>query len=153
MKFTSTEHPIIWFRDEYQAGRLFLKPPFQRQPVWLAKQKCSLIESILLRLPVPEVYIQHEVITLDDQQTSRYSVVDGQQRIRTVLQFLGVDLTQTELDSNGFSLDKLPADSPYKDINFQGLSQEQKTAFLDYGFAGRYLREADDDAVRDMLGV
>ena len=151
VKFDSFPQSIIWFRDRYQAGELELKPPFQRQPVWVAKQKCSLIESILLDLPVPEVYIQEALVETNGVLTPRYYVVDGQQRIRTVLQFLGVERTESELDWNRFSLSKLPEESLYKDVNFDGLSVERRTSFLQYRFAGRILQGADDPAVWDMF--
>lgn len=151
MKFDSFPQSIIWFRDRYQAGELELKPPFQRQPVWVAKQKCSLIESILLELPVPEVYIQEALVEINGVLTPRYYVVDGQQRIRTVLQFLGVERTESELEWNRFSLFKLSDESPFKDVNFDGLAVDDRTAFLQYKFAGRILQGADDAAVRDMF--
>src|SRR3990172_4161939 len=72
--FNSTEQPVIWFRDRYLAGELVLKPPFQRQPVWTAKQKSHLIESILLGLPIPEIYIQHSVETVDGEERSVYAI-------------------------------------------------------------------------------
>lgn len=151
MKFDSFPQSIIWLRDRYQAGELELKPPFQRQPVWVAKQKCSLIESILLELPVPEVYIQEALVETDGELKPRYYVVDGQQRIRTLLQFLGVERRESELEWNRFSLSKLPDDSPFKDVNFDGLSVDRRTSFLQYKFAGRLLQGADDHAVRDMF--
>src|SRR5229473_97399 len=87
--FNSTEHPVSWFRDNYKSGTLRIKPPYQRKPVWSPKQKCRLIESILLGMPIPEIYIQHTV-TGDEDDTS-FAVVDGQQRIRTLVQFIGVE--------------------------------------------------------------
>src|SRR4051812_16535332 len=72
MKFDSFPQSVIWLRDRYQAGELELKPPFQRQPVWVAKQKSSLIESILLELPVPEVYIQEDLVEQGGEMKSKY---------------------------------------------------------------------------------
>jgi len=151
VKFDSFPQSIIWFRDRYNAGELELKPPFQRQPVWVAKQKCSLIESILLGLPVPEIYIQEALVEKNGVLTPKYYVVDGQQRIRTVLQFLGVERTESELEWNRFSLFRLPDESAFKDVNFDGLSVDCRTAFLQYKVAGRILQGADDTAVRDMF--
>ena len=151
MKFNSTEQPLIWFRDRYSAGELVIKPPYQRKPVWAMKQKCFLIESILLGLPVPEVYIQHIVETAGGEEKSKYYVVDGQQRIRTVLQFIGADLDESEQEFNKFALEKLPETSTFRNITYATLSDTQRQAFLQFRFAVRSLELADEDAVRDMF--
>ena len=154
MKYNSTEQPVIWFRDRYNSGELSIRPPYQRQPVWSAKQKCALVESILLSLPIPEIYVQHTV-ERDSEGTherSAYAVVDGQQRIRTVLQFIGIDATDTEAAHNSFSLDKLEnLASPLRGLRYNDLNSDQRSAFLTYKFAVRHLDTADEDGVRDIF--
>ena len=61
MKYSPTTQNVAWFRDRYLEGLLDLKPPFQRKPVWSKKQKHFLIESVLLGLPIPELYLQNEI--------------------------------------------------------------------------------------------
>jgi len=153
MNFNSTEQNVIWFRDRYNEGQLVLKPPFQRQPVWSEKQKHVLIESILLGLPIPEIYIQHivEVDEQTEQERSVYAVVDGQQRIRSVLQFLGVDKDESEQEFNKYKLEKLPADSTFKGTSYSDLDPERRKSFLQYKFAVRQLSTADDDTIRNVF--
>jgi hypothetical protein len=148
LQYNSSEQIIQWFRDEYRKGTLVIKPPFQRKPVWGAKQKCYLIESILLNMPIPEIYIQRVVSSEGEVQ---YALVDGQQRIRTVLQFLGSDLDPKEQEHNQFILDKLKDDSPWKNLSFADLSGEEKISFYNYAFAVRFLRTNDDQQVRDIF--
>src|SRR5712692_3009522 len=109
MKHASRPQSISWFQDQYRTGRLELRPPFQRKPVWTDKQRSFLIESILMDIPIPEVYVQ---VNQADDGTERYGVVDGQQRLRTILQFVGIerdqDRDQKAKDSNLFVLDALP---------------------------------------------
>lgn len=151
MKFESKPQSIIWFRDHYLAGQLELKPPFQRKPVWAAKQKAFLIESILLELPVPEVYLQHELRIVDGEEKSMFYVVDGQQRIRTILQFIGADKTESEAEWNKFVLDKLDVDSQFKDVSYSDLDDTTRGAFLKYNLAIRMLDESNDTAVRNVF--
>ena len=153
MDFNSTEQNIIWFRDRYNERELVLRPPFQRQAVWSEKQKHYLIESILLGLPIPEIYIQHSV-ELDAESAeehSVYAVVDGQQRIRSVLQYLGVDRDETELEFNKYRLDKLPTSSPFCGFAYSDLDASQRKAFLQYKFAVRQLSTPDDETVRNVF--
>jgi len=148
MIFDSTVQTIGWFRDRYKEGNLIIKPPFQRKPVWVARQKCYLIESILQSLPVPEIYIQQ---TTSAEGQTTYAVVDGQQRIRTVLQFVGSEEDPDEAIYNKFILDKVAPDSDWFNASFAGLTVDQKKAFYGYKFAVRLLNTDDDDEVRDMF--
>jgi len=61
---------------------LDLTPDFQRQAnVWDAKRKSRLIESVLLRIPLPSFY-------LSEDEEGVYSVVDGLQRLCTLFHFM-----------------------------------------------------------------
>jgi hypothetical protein len=149
MRFSSSQQTLGWFRDRYREGTLVIAPPFQRKPVWVARQKCSLVESILLDLPVPEVYIQQ---TTTPEGKITYAVVDGQQRIRTVLQFIGAETDPEEQAYNKFVLDKFDAGgSPWLNLSFSKLSDEEKQRFYEYNFAVRFLYTEDDSEVRNMF--
>jgi len=139
---------VSWLRDLYRDGSLEIKPPFQRKPVWTAKQRCSLIETILLTFPVPEIYIHASV---DPHGTSKYAVVDGQQRVRTVLQFLGGETDPDQVEFNGFRLDKVPPDSPWRNKTFTELTDRDKRAVYGYQFAVRLLKTDDAEDVRNVF--
>jgi hypothetical protein len=148
VKYHSTEHPISWFKQRYEEGSLEIRPPYQRRPVWVQRQKSKLIESILMELPVPEIYIDES--TTPDGRTT-YAVVDGQQRIRTILQFLGVDKDKQEQEFNSFALGKLGATSEWKDKTFENLIKDQKQQFYGALIAVRALKNPSESEVRDMF--
>jgi Protein of unknown function DUF262 len=148
MNYNSTEHPLSWFRERYRDNTLKIKPPYQRKPVWAARQKCYLVESILMGLPVPEIYIQQ---TTSPEGETTYAIVDGQQRIRTVLQFIGSETDPDVQEFNKFVLDKLDDSSRWKNLSFADLEPEEKRTFYGYRFAVRYLNTDSDDEVRDMF--
>ena len=143
----ATQQTVGWLRDRYLEGNLEIRPPYQRRPVWTVRQKSNLIESILLGLPVPEIYIHTE--TNEDGDTN-YAVVDGQQRVRAILQFVGIDRDDGEED-NGFSLEELPEDSDWRSIVFGDLNGEQKKKFFGHQMAVRMLSEATDEEIRDLF--
>lgn len=148
MDFESSMQNIGWIRDRYLEGTLTIKPPYQRKPVWAIRQKCLLIESILMGLPVPEVYIQ-QLISGDDKTS--YAIVDGQQRIRTVLQFIGSETEPKEQEYNKFALDKLPPDSVWAGKTFGDIPDQDRKKFFGYKFVVRYLNTGNDQEVRDMF--
>ncbi|MBN2019001.1 MAG: DUF262 domain-containing protein [Sedimentisphaerales bacterium] len=148
MEFNSSEQTVVWFKDRYLEDTLTIRPPYQRKPIWSAKQKCYLVESILLGLPVPEIYIQQSISARGE---STYAIVDGQQRIRSVLQFVGSENDPMESEQNKFPLDKLKSDSQWRNKTFDELSEEEKRRFYGYKFVVRYLNTDNDDEVRDIF--
>lgn len=93
--------------DMIEEGDLELAPDFQRKKVWGPVQKSRLIESILLRIPLPAFYFS------SDEQ-GLLQVVDGLQRLSTINDFVtgkfvlnGLEYLQKEVGGRKF--DKLPA--------------------------------------------
>lgn len=148
MDYNSSEQTISWFKDRYLEGNLEIKPPYQRRPVWAPRQKSNLVESILLALPVPEIYIHS---TTSAEGATHYAVVDGQQRIRSVLQFVGIDKEEGEKEFNGFSLEGLQEDSEWRNTTFVDLAPKKREKFFGYKLSVRFLSDATDADVRDMF--
>lgn len=151
MKHTSRPQSIAWFQEHYRAGRLTLRPPFQRKPVWSAKQRCSLVESILMDIPIPEIYVQ---VTQAEDGSEEFGVVDGQQRLRTILQFVGVEKKEdqeSEEDNNSFVLDVLPVTSNHKDKTFADIAGDARKHFFQYEICVRFLYTDDRREVEDVF--
>lgn len=64
---------------KYCKGKVIYEVDFQRKQLWKEKQKCELIESILMGLPLPIFYFK--------QSDDEYIVVDGKQRLSTLFSF------------------------------------------------------------------
>ena len=84
---------IISYGADYTLSVLYEKlskkeivtPEFQRKFVWKPEQASKLIESFLLGLPVPGIFLAKE--KTDDKESGNFLVVDGQQRLRTIQAF------------------------------------------------------------------
>ena len=150
MKHASRPQGIAWFQDQYKAGRLEIRPPFQRKPVWTKKQRSALIESILMDIPIPEVYVQ---VTQAEDGSEEYAVVDGQQRLRTILQFVGLERREDREgeDNNSFTLDALPDSSPHQGRSFADLEGESRKSFFQYEICVRMLFTDDQRQVEDVF--
>src|SRR5574337_1704373 len=79
---------LSWFYGENQKGSLLLNPKYQRNPIWSIGQKCFLIDSLISGNPIPQVYINVKTRILGKQLLTTYEVVDGQQRLRAILEFM-----------------------------------------------------------------
>ena len=81
VRVTKKDFSIYELYRKYKKKQLILEVDFQRNEVWGPKQKCELIESILMGLPLPIFYFKQ-------QNNSTYVVVDGKQRLSTLFDFL-----------------------------------------------------------------
>src|SRR5262245_57804774 len=73
--FTELADPEIEsLYKKQKKGRLVVQPDFQRQYVWDVKRASNLIESCLLSIPIPTIYISQE-------KDGKEYVIDGQQRL------------------------------------------------------------------------
>lgn len=87
-------------------------PDYQRDFVWSKRNQSRLIESILIGLPIPYIFIA-DVKSEDPELDGRVEIVDGSQRIRTLHAFIKGQLILDELqlipELNGFTFLDLPA--------------------------------------------
>ncbi len=66
----------------YRAEELVIRPEFQRLFRWDEQQKSRLIESILLGIPLPSIFVMQ-------RSDGVWEIIDGLQRISTILEFMG----------------------------------------------------------------
>lgn len=81
---TLTTQDVSWFLDLYDKGQLDLDPPYQRRSVWSPKDRRYFIDTILNNYPAPPIFLHK---TLDEAGRSTYHVVDGKQRLQTIILF------------------------------------------------------------------
>jgi len=134
----ATNHPISHFKKHEVDESLDLSPSFQRKPVWTDGQASYLIDSILNNLPVPEIFVR---LSSDQEGNSLYEVVDGQQRLRSIIRFYKNQLVLT-----GDSVSPKWMGKTWND-----LEDETKTNFWQYKLVVRELENASDTEVRDMF--
>jgi uncharacterized protein with ParB-like and HNH nuclease domain len=85
-KSERSTYTSIDFRQWQSSGRLVISPKFQRRGVWNRAQRSYLIDTLILDLPVPPVYIR--VVQSDDKNSIVREVVDGQQRVSAILDYM-----------------------------------------------------------------
>jgi hypothetical protein len=85
LRYISGEKTVLDLINLYQDGRLNLEPGFQRQSVWTDRDRRHLIDSIIRGYPLPSIFLykRHE------QGYLIYDVIDGKQRIETLLMYAG----------------------------------------------------------------
>ncbi|WP_204359644.1 DUF262 domain-containing protein [Marinomonas primoryensis] len=114
--YDSKEMTIEMVVDKYKDGlgtdenELFV-PDYQRDFVWSERNQSRLIESLIIGLPIPHVFIA-DIQSDDPDLDGRVEIVDGSQRIRTLHAFLSDQLVLQGLQLipqlNGFHFTDLP---------------------------------------------
>lgn len=109
--------------SKYNRGNLTI-PGFQRNYVWNIKQASRLIESFLLGLPVPAIFI------FTDADTNEQLVIDGQQRLLTLVYFFsGYFGEESSGRKTVFKLKGLNESSPYHNKTYSDLEKDNEAAF------------------------
>ncbi|MBB4282628.1 hypothetical protein GGE43_002524 [Agrobacterium tumefaciens] len=137
---------IKWIKDHFERKLLFVDDSFQRKFVWLPKHRIRLMETILAGFPAPEIYLW-QTDTDPDTGDSKYSIIDGQQRIRSVVSFL----------NNEYSLRKNSLNEDYQgasfaDKKFFELTNEEKANIWKYRFHIKFISsQVPRDEITDMF--
>jgi len=125
-----------WYKKE--PSQLILNPKFQRRSVWSSQSRSYLINTILLGLPLPLVFIRNTT-DISTKKTNR-EVVDGQQRLRAIFDFI----------DNGFVL-RLVENEEYGGKLFSELPDDIQSSFLKYELSVNVLEDIDDKDILDIF--
>lgn len=149
-QINKTTFKVSDFLSWQKAGTLDLTPPFQRRSVWKKGAKSYLIDTIVKGLPIPIIFIR-------DKQSGDFSleplreVVDGQQRLRTLISFIAPKyLKDYKPEKDDFIVSK----SHNKNLankTFGELDKDTKQLILDYQFSVHVLPADISD--RDILQI
>lgn len=136
--FDSRTYSINDFVEWDAAGQLKLNPKFQRRSVWSEKAKSYLIDTILRGKPIAKVFIRQQINVTT--KTSLREVVDGQQRLRTILSFV----------KDGFQVSK-SHNPQYGGVLFSGLPEEVQSQILSFEISVDQLINLPDAEVLDIF--
>jgi hypothetical protein len=144
-EFTVAQY-IGWMRN----GELELNPNFQRRSVWKTPAKSYFIDTVVRGLPIPIIFLR-ERTDLNTLQTLR-EVVDGQQRLRTLLSYIAPDLVPGfNVERDGFTVSKVHNDE-IGGLAFNELSASLREQIISYQISTHVLPSSTSDAeVLDMF--
>ena len=136
----------------WNRGRsLILSPAFQRRPVWPKGAKSFLIDTIVRGIPMPIIFLRQRTDpkTLEPQR----EVVDGQQRLRTVISFVEPNaLSGFDATKDSFTVDAVHNDD-IAGKPFKNLPPDVRQRILDYDFSVQVLpADTDDRQVLQIFG-
>ena len=137
--------PMETFLRRLLQGSIKLNPDFQRAEVWTAEKKSQLIESLMLRIPLPMFYVSAD-------EKNNYTVVDGLQRLSTIRSFILGDQylaeRKEELRGEGFRLQQLEFWKRYEGATFNDLPENLKNRIVEAEFQFTVINPGTPEEVR-----
>jgi len=134
-QFDARSYSIADFLEWNEGNLLDLSPKFQRRGVWTRAAKSFLIDTILRGKPMPKVLLTQDLIGKKNVRT----VVDGQQRIRTILEFVADGFTVLQAHN-----------SDYAGLEFSKLDEDTQGLILQYEIGVDLLYNV---SLADMLDI
>ncbi|MBS1882326.1 MAG: DUF262 domain-containing protein [Actinobacteria bacterium] len=134
----TTTKDIGLLRQLYDDGQLDLAAEFQRNSVWPRAAKAYLIDTIIANRPIPQLFMQRHMSAQTGRPT--YKVIDGQQRLRAVFEFL--DDRYPLGKASGKKLEKR---------KFSSLSERLREQILNYDFVVEELSGYTDRDIKDLF--
>ena len=131
------QYRIADFLEWHKEKRLELNPNFQRAAVWTPAARTFLIDTILRELPIPKVYLRTKMDVAS--RKSVREVVDGQQRLRAIIDFANDRLVLSKRAGE------------FAGLTYSSLNEELQTKFLGYAIAVDQLLNASDAEVLEVF--
>ena len=137
-KFQAQVYSVNDFVGWHERNELLLSPSFQRRRVWSRQGKSYLIDSIIRGMPIPQIFIRQKIHP-SARRTVR-EVVDGQQRISTILDYIDGKFTV------------LPSHNPkIARRKYAELPESMQLAILSYPFSVNVLSTSSDAEVLEIF--
>jgi hypothetical protein len=139
VKRSPTTKDIGLLYQLYKNGQLTLAAEFQRNAIWPRPAKAYLIDTILSDRPIPLLFFQRT--TSAQKGLPAYTIIDGQQRLRAIFEFL----------DDRFRLSESPKRSRYFNRRFSDLPSELKDQIRNYDLVIEELSGYSESDIRDMF--
>lgn len=143
LDITRTTYRVADFLSWQRSGNLRLRPPFQRNSVWSGKAKSFFVDSLVRGFPVPLIFIQDKT----DPKTYEPErlVVDGQQRLRTILSFVDRRCLKDHQVSDAFAVLRIH-NPELAGMSFEHLPKEIRDRILGFQFSVHVLPSTTPNA-------
>jgi hypothetical protein len=138
-----------WFYGEHKKKTLKLTPKYQRNPIWSIGQKCFLIDSLISGCPIPQVYINVVNEGIGSDRKTYYEVVDGQQRLRAIIDFMDDDYALVSTTAKSYPVSD--EYKPYIGKKYSQLPPNVQDNIWNYPLAVQELRGWSDEEIRALF--
>lgn len=134
LTISRTSYKVIDFISWAKKGSLILSPKFQRRPLWREGSKSFLIDTVYRGLPIPIIFLRDMGTNTNTLEPIR-EVIDGQQRLRTLISFIAPELlADFNPNRDDFTVSEAH-NSVIANKKFKDLSEDDKQRIFNYEFS------------------
>ncbi len=132
INYYGADYPVDTLVRRLESDEIYI-PSFQRQYIWKINEASLFIESLLLGLPAPTVFLAK------DKYTNKLLIIDGQQRLKTLLYFTRGSFP----DNRKFKLTNVIPQ--FNGLTFDQLDSRDRYNLLDYTIHATIIAESGDE--------
>lgn len=155
MDFDQTKYAVHELVDAYNASPLVRNPEYQQGAAWSRQQKQALIDSIFRLYPLPPLFLEvQQRAGLGGKAAERYEIIDGQQRILSLVEYFKDDFALLEAADPKL---RLPlslrnAPTPWGNKRYSELSDELRNRLREHKILVYMVEDVkNSDEVRDLF--
>jgi hypothetical protein len=131
---------VSWILELQQFGQLDLDPPYQRRSVWTTSEKKQFLDTVFNNYPSPAIFLHK---AFDERDRAIYHVVDGKQRLTSILEFVNNDLSlPAEIGDNRL------ANKKWDDLSDNAT---QKRIFWNYQIAVELINDVSEPVIKEIF--
>lgn len=125
MKYSITKWTVKKLYSVFKAKKLELSPPYQRNFIWSTDDQQILVDSINKLIPIPNFFIL-------EKGSGKYEMVDGQQRSRTIINFI---------------------DKSFKDLEGRFFSEKHHPHFMEFYFPVTLIHDIEGASIKKFYAL
>jgi hypothetical protein len=129
---------VQWFLEQHVSEQLVLDPGYQRRAVWSLDYQRLFIDTVLRNYPSPPIFLAWDIRA---GHPTLYNVVDGKQRLSSIISFTG----------DAFHLKDLFADEGLPDAYWSDLPPDLQDAFVKYDLVVENITGASEQELRNAF--
>jgi hypothetical protein len=136
LRRSPTVQTLSWFINLYRNNQLDLSPSYQRLSFWNDSYREFFVDSLLNDFPTSTIFIYQQI---NDAGQGSYHVVDGKQRLETIIAFINNEIQVPD------------SYSKYTGLYFSSFSPEDKRRVWDYQLSVETLPDASDAYLKQVF--
>lgn len=136
------------FWENYLLNKYNFEPAYQRRSVWSEEKQSFFIDSLLKNFPMPPIFLHQKID--DDSGKTKYDIVDGKQRLTSIIRFLKNEIPASDEFEESPFYDAKIAGVYFKELEEKGLI-EYKKRFWRYVIPIEYIDTNNKDVIDNIF--
>jgi hypothetical protein len=136
------------FWENYLLNKYNFDPAYQRRSVWSDEKQSFFIDSILKNFPMPPIFLHQKID--DDTGKTKYDIIDGKQRLTSIIRFLKNEIPASDEFENSPFYDEKIAGVYFRDLDENNLTEYKKRLWR-YVVPIEYIDTSNKDVIDNIF--